>query len=78
MKQTAKMTKRLLRLLGVVQFLLLAGLAMAQNITVKGRVLKDDGQPVQKASVLVKGTTNGTTTDDNGGLLSPFREMERW
>ncbi len=68
MKQTAKMTKRLLRLLGVVQFLLLAGLAMAQNITVKGRVLKDDGQPVQKASVLVKGTTNGTTTDDNGGF----------
>ncbi|MBK6938504.1 MAG: TonB-dependent receptor plug domain-containing protein [Chitinophagaceae bacterium] len=66
MKQTANMTKRLLRLLVVVQFLLLAGHTMAQNITVKGRVLKDDGQPVQKASVLVKGTSNGTTTDDNG------------
>lgn len=66
MKQTANMTKRLLRLLLVVQLVLLAGHAIAQNITVKGRVLKEDGQPVQKASVLVKGTSSGTTTDDNG------------
>lgn len=65
MKQSAK-TKQLLRLLFLFQFLLLTGVAMAQNITVKGRVLKEDGQPVQSASVIVKGTQVGTTTNDNG------------
>lgn len=38
----------------------------AQNITVKGKILKDDGQPVAKASVTVKGTTNGTACNDLG------------
>jgi TonB-dependent starch-binding outer membrane protein SusC len=66
MKQTANFKKRLLRTLMLLQFLCITGLAMAQNITVKGRVLKDDGQPVQGASVLVKGTGTGTTTNDNG------------
>lgn len=67
MKQTAKTTKRLLRFLVLVQFLFLTGHALAQNITVKGRVLKDDGQPVQSATVQIKGTNSGTTTNDNGG-----------
>lgn len=66
MKQTAKTTKRLLRFLVLVQFLFLAGHALAQNITVKGRVLKDDGQPVQSATVQIKGTNTGTTSNDNG------------
>lgn len=66
MKQTAKTTKRLLRFLVGVQFLFLASHAIAQNITVKGRVLKEDGQPVQSASVQLKGTGTGTTTNDNG------------
>lgn len=66
MKQTAKTTKRLLRFLVLVQFLILANQVFAQNITVKGRVLKDDGQPVPSASIVVKGTTNGTTSNENG------------
>lgn len=66
MKQTANITKKLLRLIVLVQCLLMADYAQAQNITVKGRVLKDDGQPVPSASVVVKGTSNGTVTDDNG------------
>lgn len=66
MKQTANIRKRLLRALMLFQFLCITGLVMAQNITVKGRVLKDDGQPMQSASVQVKGTSNGTTTNDNG------------
>src|SRR6478672_13879532 len=50
---------------------LLAGLTalpvLAQkNILVKGRVLNEKNQPVSNASVLVKGTTNGTTTNENG------------
>lgn len=66
MKQTANITKRLLRLLVLVQFLLITDQALAQNITVKGRVLKEDGQPIAAASVMVKGTSNGTTSNDNG------------
>ncbi|HMU46692.1 MAG TPA: TonB-dependent receptor [Chitinophagaceae bacterium] len=42
---------------------------LAQNISVSGRVVKNDGQPAQKASVQVKGTTSGTTTDDNGNYV---------
>lgn len=41
--------------------------AFAQNnILVKGRVLNEKDQPVVGASILVKGTSNGTTTNDNG------------
>lgn len=42
--------------------------ALAQNGTVSGKVTRIDGQPVQRASVLVKGTNNGTSTDDNGNF----------
>lgn len=66
MKQTANIKKRLLRTLMLLQFLCITGLAMAQNITVKGRVVNNDGQPLQGASVVVKGTTGGTTANDNG------------
>jgi TonB-dependent starch-binding outer membrane protein SusC len=66
MKQTANTTKRLLRLIVLFQFLLMANAALAQNITLKGRVLKEDGQPIPSASVLVRGTSNGTTTNENG------------
>lgn len=37
-------------------------------LPVKGRVLKDDGQPVQGASVILKGTNAGTTTDADGNF----------
>lgn len=56
-------------------FLLLAGLLVsfgsyAQNITVKG-IVKDAnlGDPVIGASVLIKGTTNGTITDMDGQFV---------
>ncbi len=38
----------------------------AQNLLVKGRVIKDGNQPVAGASVLLKGTTNGVNANDNG------------
>jgi len=39
----------------------------AQGIQVKGVVTSaDDGQPIPGVSVVVKGTTNGTTTDIDG------------
>lgn len=47
-----------------VQFIPLRGLA--QNETVSGTVIDDKGVPVAAASVMVKGTTRGTTTDASG------------
>ena len=48
--------------------------ALAQNnITVKGRIINDKGQAVSGASVVVKGTTNGTTTNETGNytIMAP-------
>ena len=40
--------------------------AFAQNITVKGVVSDENGDPVPSAAVLVAGTTKGTTTNLDG------------
>jgi len=51
----------------VATFLLLATVfAQAQNITVKGRVTNESGQAVPAASVSVKGTAIGTSTNSEG------------
>ena len=42
--------------------------AFAQNITVKGTVAANDGEPVVGAYVLVKGSTNGQLTDLDGAF----------
>ena len=48
-------------------FLLFITCAFAQNnINVRGRVVDDKNQAVARASVTVKGTNIGTSTDDNG------------
>jgi TonB-linked SusC/RagA family outer membrane protein len=48
-------------------FVLGLQLLMAQTVQITGTVTsKEDGQPLPGASVLVKGTTVGTTTDFNG------------
>lgn len=52
----------------MLQALLMPQAAFAQNKNVKGRVLDEDGKPVQKATVIVKGTAGGTATDDNGAF----------
>lgn len=56
----------LLCVLVMLQLIMFSQITVAQNIAVKGRVIKDAGIPVQSASVLVKGSTTGTTTDENG------------
>src|SRR5215469_9000648 len=38
----------------------------AQNIRVRGHVTNETGQPVPKPSVVIKGTSNGVTGNDNG------------
>ncbi|MEI9910885.1 MAG: TonB-dependent receptor [Bacteroidota bacterium] len=40
----------------------------AQSIRVKGRITTEAGLPVAAASVTVKGTTDGTTADNNGNF----------
>ncbi len=50
----------------VLHALLLSNSIFAQNKTVTGRVVDDGGKPVQKASVMLKGSTSGTSTNDNG------------
>ena len=54
---------RLLRTtaLMLLLFFLLSATGFAQNITIKGKVLKEDGTPVAGASVIIKGTGNGTS-----------------
>lgn len=42
--------------------------AMAQNKTVTGKVTDEKGAPVANASVLVKGTTKGVTTNNDGSF----------
>src|SRR4051812_10097338 len=45
---------------------LLFSIALAQEKKVSGRVTDASNQPVVGASVIVKGTSNGTTTDETG------------
>ncbi len=39
---------------------------MAQNKTIRGKVTEDGKKPVANASVVIKGSTTGTKTDDQG------------
>jgi TonB-linked SusC/RagA family outer membrane protein len=56
--------KMLLCLFALLGFVLPA---LAQNnIAVRGRVTNEKNQPVSNASVVVKGTANGTTTNETG------------
>jgi len=75
MKKTAILKNSLpptkLRLLKPTALMLLLLLlfsvtSIAQNIIVKGRVLKEDGTPVSGASVSIKGTGNGTASNNLG------------
>jgi hypothetical protein len=41
--------------------------APARTLTQAGRVLDESGQPLVGATVMLRGTTKGTSTDDTGG-----------
>lgn len=55
----------------VILFLLLLcpSVLFAQQRTVRGRVSNDAGEPVQGASVAIKGKTTGTSTAQNGTFM---------
>ncbi len=54
------------RSLILILIMLLSAYSFAQNITINGKVVSEDSQPVVGASVMIKGSTTGTVTDNNG------------
>ena len=54
------------RVAAVAAMLLVCASLFAQNITVKGTVTDASGEPIVGAAVMIKGTTNGVTTDLDG------------
>jgi TonB-dependent SusC/RagA subfamily outer membrane receptor len=55
-------------LLSFLASFLMIGVAIAQNTTVNGKVTDESGAPITGASVLVKGTKTGVTTDAQGNF----------
>lgn len=66
--QFSKLFRGVTRAMGIVALLMCCNVVMAQNasITVSGRVLDNNGQPVIGAAVVEQGTTNGVVTDIDG------------
>jgi TonB-linked SusC/RagA family outer membrane protein len=63
------MSKKLL--VAALTFLLFAGIAVAQNKAVTGKVTDENGAPVVGVSVLVKGEKTGVNTDATGSFSIP-------
>src|SRR5688572_10515027 len=58
--------RKILSLLAVLAFIYMS--ASAQNRTVTGKVTDDSGTPIPFASIIIKGSKTGTTSDDNGAF----------
>lgn len=71
-RQWCLRTGRML-LLAVALTLFTASAALAQSLTVTGRVLDQSGQPVIGATIIEQGTTNGTTTGVDGSYSIKLR-----
>lgn len=52
----------------LLQVLIIPLNTSAQDVTVRGTVTSETGSPLAGASISVKGTTRGTTTDNNGAF----------
>lgn len=68
MKLFKRIKKKFQSTVWLVAFMWLVGITVgnAQELVVNGNVTDDQNQPLPGASVLVKGTTNGTQTDFDG------------
>ena len=56
--------------------MLCTSVAYAQQGIVKGKVIDDEGIPIAGASVIQKGTTNGTYTDVDGNYEITVNNMK--
>ena len=61
-------------LVTTISLFLTLGMAMAQNLNVTGKVVDVQGQSVVGASIVEKGTTNGTMSDPDGGFTLRVKE----
>ena len=52
--------------LWLMAFLMLSNVIIAQDLVITGKVIEKDGSAIPGVSILLKGTTRGTTTDVNG------------
>ena len=52
--------------MGLLALFLFGGSVSAQDRIISGQVTDTDGKPLVGASILAKGTTNGTATDNQG------------
>lgn len=68
MTTTIKFKDRVLSLLTLLLCLALPIQAWAQKQTVTGTVTEQNGEPIIGATIMEKGTTNGTTTDFDGNF----------
>lgn len=62
------MQKKLLTLLCVAATLLLSFGVSAQSVTIAGKVVDSNGEPLAGVTVLIKGSTTGTSTDVRGNF----------
>ncbi len=65
-QQSQACQKLLFFALGILLVLSSLPVSAQNTIRVKGRITNEAGQPVQRASVIVKGSSVGVTADDNG------------
>lgn len=56
------------RVLLIFAAMLCGTVAFAQNVTVKGKILDNEGLPLPGAAALIVGTTQGTISDENGNF----------
>ena len=66
MKQFFVRFNAICRTLLVFAATLCGTVAFAQNVTVKGKILDNEGLPLPGAAALITGTTQGTISDENG------------
>ncbi|MCJ8165732.1 TonB-dependent receptor [Pontibacter sp. E15-1] len=75
MKESVTEKRRLSLFKGVLMLMLLGLMSLtvsAQNAAISGKVLDENGEALPGASVVEKGTTNGTTTDVDGNFNLPL------
>ena len=65
-----------IRLINLILIMFCCCNMLAQNITVTGQVVDVTSEPIIGASVVVKGTTNGTITDFDGNFTLSVQKGE--
>lgn len=65
-------------MVALVMMLFTATSALAQQLTVSGKIIDERGEPVIGASIIEQGTTNGTTTNVDGSYSLKIKGGGKW